>query len=103
MRFMKLADSDAPGIRRRAKPAFVVSALMALVSAFALAKLMGLFGVTAIEGALEIAFWGWLGLIAATEVTTVLYEDRDRHLYLLHIAYEYISLVIMASIIVLWR
>lgn len=51
-------------------------------------------------GALELAFWIWLGFVAPTMLTRVLWEQQPFRLYLINACYWYVTLSIMAVIVV---
>ena len=70
-----------------------------LVTAFVLAAFINLAGAESLRVALEIAFWLWLGFIATTTLSSVLWEGKPVKLYMLNNAHNLVSILIMAAII----
>jgi hypothetical protein len=59
-------------------------------------------GVSGISGALEGAFFIWLGFIATTTLATKLYEKKPWGLWILDNAFWLISLMVQATILSVW-
>jgi hypothetical protein len=59
-------------------------------------------GVSGVQGALEGAFFLWLGYIATTTLATKLYEKKPWGLWLLDNAFWLISLMVQAVILTVW-
>ena len=74
-----------------------------LVMAYVLAHFVAVWNVTDIWGAVQLAFWIWLGFIATVVVSTVLWEGKSWQLYFLNIAYYLVSLSAMTLILVAWK
>jgi len=78
---------------------FVVSVVMAYV----LAYFLGATGAYDTFGAVQLAFWIWLGFIATVMLGTVLWEGKSWQLYMLNVSYYLVTLAAMAKILVWWR
>ena len=102
--WMKLSKMDPKkmDMKKEMPKIFVIS----LTAAFVTAVVLGLFinmtvSTTLMEG-LMIGFWAWLGFVATTLVTGVLYEKKSWTLYLINIGYQLVALLAMGAILVLW-
>ncbi len=80
-------------------PAF----LQQLVMAYVLAHFVYVWGASDVMGALQLAFWVWLGFIATVLLNGVLWEKRTVPLYLFNVAYHFVSLSAMAVILTMWK
>lgn len=82
-------------------PAYAISLLMALVMAYVLACFAKGWA-TGVTGAFHLAFWPWLGFVVTTNVTGVLWEEKPWGLYFLSVAHSFVSIFVMALILVFW-
>lgn len=87
------------GMGKRYAAAFVGS----LLTAYVIANLVLLFGVTSVSGAFSVAFWSWLGFIVPVLLGSVLWENRPNKLYILNVSYWLVSLFLVALVVTLWR
>lgn len=78
----------------------------ALVVAFVMAHLMAystyFTGVGGIMGGIQVAFWGWLGLTAATYLITIQFEDKPFKFYLVNTGYHLAGLILTGIILGIW-
>jgi hypothetical protein len=75
----------------------------ALVMSYVLAHFVGYLGAaTWWEGA-QVAFWLWLGFVAATSIGLVLFEKRSMKLFWINTLHYLVSLVVMAVILACWQ
>ena len=77
-------------------PQMVAAFIQQLVMAFVLAHFALAWGATDLFGALQLAFWTWLGFIATVLLNGVLWEKRSVNLYLFNIVYHLAALIVMA-------
>ena len=82
--------------------AMVGGAVTALLMSYVLAHVAQAFGAVGIMGALQLAFWVWLGFVLVTLAESFLWEGKTYKLLVLNGARSIVTLVVMASIIVLW-
>ncbi len=75
---------------------FVASLVMAYVLAH-FAKYAG--ALTLMDGVVA-GFWAWLGFVATTMLTGVLYEGKSLKLYAINAGYQLVTLVVMGIILV---
>ena len=95
----RLAELKVRGMGKK----YVLTSVMSLIMAYALAHFVAAWGATSVAGAFQLAFWVWLGFIVPTEIGSFLWEGKPLKLYFLNIAYYFISLSAMAVILVIWR
>lgn len=73
-----------------------------LVTSYVLAHFVDYLDAINIAGALQAAFWLWLGFIAPVQLGMVLWENKPWKLYVINVAYYLVNLGVMASILALW-
>ena len=74
-----------------------------LVMAYVLAHFVAAWNTVDIGGALQLAFWTWLGFIATVMIGSILWEKKPVKLYLINVSFQLVSLAAMAVILTLWR
>ena len=80
---------------------YVISTISSVVMAYVLNMILNRTGIDSIYPAIMTAFWVWLGFVATTAVTEVLYMRRSWTLYLINTGYQLVSLLVMAVVLVL--
>jgi hypothetical protein len=106
---MKLTGRTEEEIRESMKPIkmYVVTFIMALVTAWVLAQLIQLraeaFTVDGFFSGIQIAFFVWLGFVITIGYQAVAFENQKVTLYLLNMAYNLLSLVAMGALLGVWR
>ena len=83
--------------------AYGINFLGALVASYVLAHFIIIWGVIDIYGALQLAFWVWLGFIATTTLGSVLWERKPWELYILNNGYQLIALAVASIILTFWQ
>ncbi len=83
-------------------PAYLIMLVSSLVMAYVLAHLVSYLGVKVWQDALMLAFWTWLGFIATTGLSSVLWEGKPVKLYLINVGYSLADLIAMAMILTYW-
>jgi hypothetical protein len=84
-------------------PSMVVALVQQLVTAYILVHIAIAFGAVDWMGAVQLAFWVWLGFIATTMLSPVLWEKRSWTWYGIVTSQLLVSYVVMALILVLWH
>ena len=80
----------------------VMSFLMSLFLATALASILGTAGVTETGAAIQAAFMLWLGLIATTYTLNQVYDNRPWRVWAINIGYHLVGMLVMALILTAW-
>jgi hypothetical protein len=83
-----------------------VSLVLALISAYVLAHVMGLsenfFGYPILQTGLISAFWIWLGFVMPVQATaTIFSEKKNWKLFGIDTGYQLVSLLAMGAVIAL--
>lgn len=88
----------------RASPAHLLGAFaIALIVSFVTALFVyATNATTALEGAL-VGWWAWLGYIATTHFSGVLWERKPFKLYLINVSAKLLILVLTGAILAVWR
>ncbi len=76
------------------------SFVAALVMAFVLTHFMQLTGSTQLMTGFQTAFWAWLGFVATTMITSVLFDNKSMKLFAINCGYQLVSLLAMAAVFV---
>lgn len=94
-----LQEKDMKGSVRAYIGGFFVALYISVVLSMFIYKTQAL---TALEGAL-VGFWAWFGFIATTHFSGVIWEKKPFNLYLIHVVFLLIMLVISGAILAVWR
>lgn len=78
------------------------SFISALVTAYVTNILVVMLNVTDVGSAVALAVMLWLGYVAATYATQVLYEYKPFKLYLINVGYYLVTIVLTAVILTIW-
>lgn len=105
--WLKLIGKTKKDIEREMKegsPAkiFGSSFLSALVMTYVTNVLVVLLNVTDVVSAIGFGVMLWLGYVAASYATLVVYEGKQFKLYLINVGYYLVSIVAAAVILTLW-
>lgn len=101
-KLMGWSEKQAKEKTAKMGPAYLVALIGALVTAYVLAHLVTYLDVKTWQDALMLAFWTWLGFIATTGLSMVLWEGKPIKLYLINVGYSLADLVAMALILTYW-
>ena len=82
---------------------YLLAFLSSLVLVYVLAHFVQYTKASNLVGGLQTAFWLWLGLIATTQIATVIFEGRKPGLYLLNIGYQLVACLIAGAILAVWK
>jgi uncharacterized membrane protein len=78
-----------------------LSFISSLITAYILAVIIGYFQASVVSS-LYLGFLLWLGFVATTSFSRVLWENSPVELYILNNAYNLLQILVMAIIIALW-
>jgi hypothetical protein len=95
----KIAQAKQGGMGKLYAANFVA----ALVMAFVLAHVVVAFEATTVPQGMQAGFWIWLGFIATTMLGTVLWDGKPFKLYAINAGYYFVSLLIVGSLLAVWR
>lgn len=103
--YMTLRGLD-PGAMAGMKPPvgeIVAELVRGLVVAYVLAHIIVVLGVSDWAGAVQLAFWLWLGFQAMAIVGSVIHENYPWRLYAIHAGDALVKTMLMAIILGGWR
>lgn len=104
MAYMGWSTSSVESMEKKSiGTSYAMGLFAALVTAYVLAHFIVLFDAVTVGVGMQLAFWAWLGFIATTTVSSVLWEMKPKGLWFLNNAYSLISLLIMGAILSVWR
>lgn len=105
-RWMKESGmTDEDMARAKAKgmgKSYALGLVSALVMAYILAMFVHMDGARDVAGGAALAFWLWLGFVATVMLSSVLWENKSWTLYAINAGYYLVSLLVMATVLVLW-
>ncbi len=79
----------------------VIAFFSGLIKAFFLLQIISLFNVLLVPVGIGLAIMLWLGFVVTTNLSTVLWEEKDARLYSLNMAFEAISIILMSIVLTL--
>ena len=96
------SEAELEEMKKGATRGYVLSVVGALVMSFVLAHIVDYGQATTIASGMQSGFWLWLGFVATTNLSSVLFEARPTGLYLISMGYYLVSLLIMGAILAIW-
>lgn len=103
-RWMRLLNVT-PEMADKAKRRRALYTIIALFASMLIAYVMNYFGIAwgvrDLVGGIELGFWCWVGFVAPTFVSQVLWEQKPLPLFLISASYWLASLVVMGAILAL--
>ena len=97
MKLMGMKEAKMKG----AGTSYLVMYVVAVVEAYVLSVFMKNAGATTVNSAAMVAFWAWLGFVATVMLGMVLWDKKPLNLYFLNVAYQLVTMVLMAVVLVL--
>lgn len=79
------------------------SILVSLVTASVLALLIKQFHIITWDKGLLLAIYLWLGFIVTTHFSGVIWAGKPLRVYFIDVAYQFVSLVMMGTILAAWQ
>lgn len=100
MRLAGVTPEMAERGKRRMVPYTILSLLAAMTVAYVINYFGIAWGVYDWIGALELAFWLWIGFVIPTSLGTVLWDHKPVKLYFINTFYWLLALAAMALVLV---
>ena len=82
---------------------YIIAFLSSLLLVYILAHFVQFTKAKSALDGVQTAFWLWLGFIAATQLPTVIFEERNLGLYFLSIGYQFVACAIAGIILTVWK
>lgn len=89
--------------KSQANRAYAVTFVMAVLTSYVLARFIQYTGANTIILGLQTGFWVWLGFVATTIATNMLFEGKSIKLYLINVGYHLVNLLAMGALLATWR
>lgn len=102
MKLMGFSGESMKNMKMTPAKAMSLGYLSNVLMGFVVAYFAAVLGVVDANGALSLTIWFWLGFIATVMLGMVLWEGRSWKLYFLNIGYQFVGLLAMTLVIVLW-
>jgi uncharacterized SAM-binding protein YcdF (DUF218 family) len=90
-------------MQKSAGPAYAMSTVVGILSAFVLGKLIAVAGSTTAVDGLKIGLVVWLGFVTTVQFTDSLFSHQRNKLYLINTGYQLVCYVAMGAILGAWR
>ncbi len=98
--WMKLIGKKMEDLKAGAQTAYLFMAILAIVEAWVLAMLLTLTNALRFRDAWMLGFWIWLGFVATSFGSLIIFEGRPRNLYLINVGYHLVSILLMGTVLV---
>lgn len=103
-KWMRLANISPESMEAGKKKMPIIgffAVLAAIVMAYVMAHFGIAWGVFDVIGAVELAFWLWVGFVVPTSLGVVLWEGKSVTLFFINAGYWLVSMIVAAVILVL--
>lgn len=80
-------------------PTLIYSLIISLLIAYFLAFFEGYLGVTSVTDGMFVGFCFWLGFVATTQISAVLWEKYPFRLFAIDTSYKLLSFLVMSGVI----
>ena len=92
--------------QKKARPAYAISFVSALVMAYVLLHVIffaNAYAPSGLQSGLSGGFWMWLGFVAPVTVGSVLWDGKPWKLWVINAGYYLVALLIMGTILGYWQ
>lgn len=102
MKLVGITKDDMEKGKKEMPKTYALMFVGSLVTSFVLAVTIGMSPMHTINEGITVAFWVWLGFIAAVKLSDVLFEKKPWTLFLIECGYYLVFLTIAGAIIGGW-
>lgn len=82
---------------------YLFAFLSSFVLVFVLAHFVQYTKARGVAEGMQTGFWLWLGFVATTQLSTVVFEERNAGLYLLNVGYQFLACLATGAILAVWK
>lgn len=100
---MQKTKAEMEQMKKGAGKAYAGSFIAALVMAYVLAHFVDFAGAASAREGMQAGFWVWLGFVATTGLSGMLFEQRPKMLYLINTGYYLVTLLIVGALLAVWQ
>lgn len=98
MRLSGITDKDMEGMKKGMGKTYGASFVAAIIMAAALGLVLSWARPVSLTDAFVVSFVVWLGFVASTMITSVLFDKKPFNLFLINSGYQLASLLVMAVV-----
>lgn len=102
MKLSKLDDKKIKAAKKNIPKTYGISFIASLVTAYVIAILLNSMLISPLSEGLTLGTVLWLGFVATTMITGVLFQKMPWTLYLINSGYQLASLLAMSAILTVW-
>lgn len=99
MKYSKLDAKKLKAAQGKMGKTYGLSFVAALITAFVLSQLSSYMLLTTLAEGATLGVWAWLGFVATTMFTGVLFQEMPWGLFLINSGYQLVSIVAMSIIV----
>ncbi len=101
MQLAGIAPAQMEAGKKKMPIIMIVAVLAAVVMAYVMAHFGIAWGVFDVVGAVELAFWLWIGFVVPVSLGVVLWEGKSVKLFAINVGYWLVAMVVASIILVL--
>lgn len=98
-----LTMDSMKAMKMKAGTAIALGFVSTFITASVLGWLSAALPMVGVMGALQLAFWPWLGFVMTTLAAKWLWEGRSFALFAFNAVHGFVALFVMALVFVLWK
>lgn len=102
-RWMALSGNSMESAQKDMGKTYGLMFVASLLTAYVLAHFVAFAGATSVAEGATTGFWAWLGFVATTMFTGVLFDRKPLSLYTINVGYHLVSLALMGALIAVVR
>lgn len=102
MRLSQMTEQKIKQAKKGMTLAYVLAFLGCFVTAFVLAHFVDYTQATTFAMGMQTGFWIWLGFLATTTLSMVLWEGKSWALWVLNNGHLLVNLLVMGGILAVW-
>lgn len=103
MKLIGISEKSMEEMKKKGvEKSYALAFFGSLITAFVLATLIDIAQARNANEGIQLGFLAWLGFVATTSLSSVLWEGKSPKLYWLNNTYNLTSLIIMGVILTVW-
>lgn len=96
--WLKLAEVSERHMKENKRP-MIYAPIVSFITVFFLALFEGFLGITTVSDGMFVGFCFWMGFVATTQISTVIWLRRPLHLFFIDTGYKLLSYVAIGGLI----
>lgn len=82
---------------------YVGAIVVSFITAWVLAGFTHYFDIVTLKGGAELGFFIWLGFVATTHFSGVIWAKKSFKAFLIDVGFQLVSLVVMGAVLAIWQ